>query len=312
MSDGPDSNRAADGPGLADDRWAAFPWPCLPGQDTPPRRVPGGFSVAGRTEAVLRYARGDAAGWSDELTALHEDAAGSRHPIDMASRRLAVTSLAAAGEAPLVLEVGCSSGFLADTVAAALPGARMICSDYVDGGLRKLAERRPEVACLQFDLTACPLPDACVDAVVALNVLEHIEDDARAVREVARILKPGGIAHFEVPAGADLYDGYDRFLQHHRRYAGRQLAGLAQAAGLRVTRLTHLGFLPYPLFRRAKRRNQRQGAGSASEMRDRVVRQVRATASSRLMRSVLALELRLGRIWDFPCGIRCICVCQRT
>ncbi len=311
MSIGADHHQAGTRGVSIGDRLGSFPWPCLPGQDTPPRWTRGGFEVMGRSESVLCYATG-VAGWSADLTGLHEDAAGSRHPIDVASRQLAVDSLAATGDSPLVLEVGCSSGYLADTVGEKLPFARMICADYVDGGLKQLAARRPDVACLQFDLTACPLPDACVDAVVALNVIEHIPDDARAVREIARLLRPGGRAHLEVPAGPDLFDGYDRFLMHHRRYDGRQLARLMEEAGFRVIRLTHLGFLPYPLFRLIKRRNQRQPAMSKDQLREWVKGQMRSTSASLLMRLAMALEVRLGKFWNYPCGIRCVCVGERV
>ena len=49
-------------------------------------------------------------------------------------------------------------------------------------------------------------------------MLEHVEDDQAAIRQVYRILQPGGVAVIEVPAGPDLYDIYDRQLMHHRRY----------------------------------------------------------------------------------------------
>jgi SAM-dependent methyltransferase len=62
---------------------------------------------------------------------------------------------------------------------------------------------------LHFDLRHCPLPDGSFDGVILLNVLEHIKEDAAALRQIARILKPGGIAAIEVPAGRGLYDIYD-------------------------------------------------------------------------------------------------------
>jgi len=113
-----------------------------------------------------------------------------------------------------------------------MPHAQLIGSDYVRGPLEEVARRLPDVPLLQFDLVKCPLPDASVDVVVLLNVLEHIEDDVGAVRQLARILKPGGAVVIEVPAGPHLYDVYDKVLMHYRRYRLSGLKRLLRAAGL--------------------------------------------------------------------------------
>jgi len=89
---------------------------------------------------------------------------------------------------------------------------------------------------LEFDLTQCPLKGESVDVVVLLNVLEHIEDDALALHQVYRILKPGGIAVIQVPANQRLYDVYDLLLMHHRRYSLRELRQIAQKAGFQIAK----------------------------------------------------------------------------
>ena len=56
------------------------------------------------------------------------------------------------------------------------------------------------------------------DVIIALNVLEHIEDDTKALQNIYRLLKKDGIFIFELPAFQSLYDSYDSELQHFRRY----------------------------------------------------------------------------------------------
>jgi SAM-dependent methyltransferase len=70
------------------------------------------------------------------------------------------------------------------------------------------------------------------DAVVMINVLEHIDDDTRALRRVAELLKPAGNACILVPAHQTLYAPIDARFGHFRRYSKRGLEELLEAAGL--------------------------------------------------------------------------------
>src|SRR4051812_13995163 len=95
-------------------RMPDFNWPAINGSF--PKWTGAGFSVNGENRAVLDFEAGDS-GWSDELTTFHEGAAGEgTHPIDVASRRRARRALVEHLHVPrdkaVLLEVGCSSGFL--------------------------------------------------------------------------------------------------------------------------------------------------------------------------------------------------------
>jgi SAM-dependent methyltransferase len=73
-----------------------------------------------------------------------------------------------------------------------------------------------------------PLPysDQSFDIVTALDVLEHISDDAAAVRELYRVLRPGGVLLVSVPAFSWLWSEHDEALSHFRRYSRRELHAL--------------------------------------------------------------------------------------
>src|SRR5262249_13884212 len=143
---------------------------------------------------------------------------------------------------------------------------------------------------LRFNLEQCPLPDASVDAVVLLNVLEHIKDDRAALRETSRILRPGGVAVVEVPAGPHLYDVYDRLLMHHRRYSRRMLQQRVRAAGLQILRSSYLGALVYPAFAAVKLYNRRYISRERALQRKVVAGSIAATRSSRLLRLAFGAE----------------------
>jgi SAM-dependent methyltransferase len=272
------------------------------------------FDVDGTPVRVLAFPVTQS-GWTEKLTQLHECEAGSNHFIDVASRADAADEVARlAGQKPAVIvEIGCSSGFLLRELAARLPGHVLVGADYTLEALEKLGRHLSGVPLLQFDLTRCPLPDGFADIVVLLNVLEHIEDDARAMTELFRIVRPGGAVVIQVPAGAALFDVYDRVLMHHRRYDMSVLLAGLRRAGFVVERRSHLGFLLYPAFYLSKRLNQlRYPAGSAFDEEAVVSRMIAATRkSSRLLGAVMTCERVMDRYTSLPFGIRCLATCRK-
>ena len=260
---------------------------------------------------VLAYDAGDS-GWTDDLTAFHEDNAGDDHYIDKASRAhaLSVLERALRMPEPVIMDIGCSSGYMLRMLKARFPGGTVIGADYVARPLEHLAETLPLTPLLQFNLVKCPLPDRCVDAVVLLNVLEHIEDDCAAMRQVARILKPGGVAAIEVPAGPQLFDIYDKQLMHFRRYEMRGFVRKLEQSGLRVARKSHLGFFLYPAFWAAKKQGQRLMNKSGDLQQRIVAKRMQSGKSSSIMHAVMHLEQALRNAVYYPIGVRCLVTCE--
>jgi len=287
---------------------SSFPWPRPPGFSIQPVWNGTTFMLGERSSRVLAYT--DASShWTEDLTVLHEEAAGRDHPIDIASRGLAVTSMKGLHQPEaVILDVGCSSGFVLEDLRTALPRASLIGADYLRGPLEGLSRRMPDIPILQFDLRSCPLPSACVDGVTCLNVLEHIDDDRTALTEIHRILKTGGTAHVEVPAGPHLYDIYDEHLMHHRRYLLSNLEKMSKEVGFEVRKATHLGFSVYPIFSWVKRTNRKKRSLSPDEKRRFVQKQIRSTRSNVVFRQLMRLEARLGSHVSYPTGIRCVVI----
>jgi SAM-dependent methyltransferase len=87
-----------------------------------------------------------------------------------------------------------------------------------------------------------PFEDASFDGAVLGEVLEHIEDDLAAMREVARTVRPGGVIAASVPANPAWFGPSDEWAGHHRRYTREALLDLCAGAGLAVERLQPWGF----------------------------------------------------------------------
>ncbi len=79
----------------------------------------------------------------------------------------------------------------------------------------------PEGLCQEkriADIVDLPYPEESFDVVTCFDVFEHVKEDAKAVQEIYRVLKKGGLMVFTVPAFQRLYSSHDRMLKHERRY----------------------------------------------------------------------------------------------
>lgn len=147
-----------------------------------------------------------------------------------------------------VVEVGCGLGNFTEVL---LDREVVVAVDAEPACVKRLKERYPnrnnllaftcDAGSPAFAHLAAFHPDSCV----CLNVLEHIRDDAGALRAMASVLTTGGVMVLLVPAFPALYGPIDRNLGHFRRYSQRSLVRLAEAAGLHVRKAHYMNFLGF-------------------------------------------------------------------
>jgi SAM-dependent methyltransferase len=283
------------------------------GATTVPPFDAGWLVAGGEREPFIAYVESDpSVNWSDELERLHEESTRT-HFLDQWTRSAILARLGVLGRAPVIADVGCSTGHLLEDLERAQPGATLVGIDLVASGLRKAHRATPRARLLRADACALPVADASVDAIVSANLLEHVPDDRRALSEMARVLRPGARAVVVVPAGPSTYDYYDRFLGHERRYARGELAGKARAAGLEVVEEVAIAGLLFAPFWLVKRRNRLLHAGlQGAALEQRVARDIAATKDSRVGHALWKAEEALRRRGvSLPFAIRWLVVARR-
>jgi SAM-dependent methyltransferase len=281
--------------------------------------VPGRADVASvvgaadvRREAFLAYVERPAVNWSEELEDLHEQSS-REHFLDVWTRGAMLRRLGPLPARPVLADVGCSTGHLLADLHRTHPSATLMGIDLVASGLRKAHALVPQARLLQADACDLPLRSGSLDGALSANLLEHVPDDARALSELRRVLRPGARAVVVVPTGADTYDYYDRFLGHERRYRRGELAERARRVGFEILLDAHLGALLYPPFWLAKQRNRRRYDQLAGEaLARRVAADIAHTKDSRIGALACRLERRLLEAGvHLPFGIRGLTVMRR-
>jgi SAM-dependent methyltransferase len=140
-----------------------------------------------------------------------------------------------------VLDVGTSAGtnlrMLRD-----LGFTDVIGLDFSEEAIRFCAEKGLG-AVRRGDITEMPFPDESFSLVLATDIIEHVDDDGRALREIARVLRPGQNALVTVPAFPSLWGFQDEVSLHKRRYRMGQLLERIRAAGLEPRQQFHFNYL---------------------------------------------------------------------
>jgi len=148
-----------------------------------------------------------------------------------------------------------------ELVAAAPPNARILDFGAGIGTLpRGMRGRGFTVDCVELDAvqraeletdgfrcyaSIADVPAGAYDYVYSSNVLEHIEDDVAALRELRRAIAPGGTLLLYVPAFNVIYTISDQMIGHHRRYTATVLRDRLELAGFAVDRIWYADFLGF-------------------------------------------------------------------
>jgi SAM-dependent methyltransferase len=138
------------------------------------------------------------------------------------------------------IEIGAGAGdYAAAWLADGVERVTLTEADpHLVGELRSRFEHDNRVLVRELDVMTSA--EAEHSAVVAFNVLEHIEDDAGALRSARSLVRPGGAIVMLVPAFEFATSRFDLDIGHHRRYTKKTLGAAYRKAGIEVERLAYV------------------------------------------------------------------------
>jgi SAM-dependent methyltransferase len=142
-----------------------------------------------------------------------------------------------------ILDAGCGSG--RNMVELARRGT--VTGIELSHTSVELARGRGVGEVIEGSILEMPFAQDSFDLAVGLDVIEHLEDDLEALRELRRTVAPGGALLLTVPAYQWLWSGHDEINHHHRRYTRRTLRAVAERAGWHQVRTTYFNSLLLPV-----------------------------------------------------------------
>ena len=208
---------------------------------------------------------------------------------------------------PRILEIGVGPGY---NLLEIYPSDASLAGVEPDEALARLAAARGPVPVFKASIDRLPpeIPDGSYDGVAMFDVLEHIEDDVRALQIVNRKLKPGGRTLLSVPAYMWLWGQQDAVNQHCRRYTLRELRQKLQAADFTTERMTYFNTFLFPpiaairlIARHSDRPHRKEGDFAYARK-----------SSNAVLLTLFAAERLFLRYLNFPFGVSIFAAARKS
>jgi SAM-dependent methyltransferase len=205
---------------------------------------------------------------------------------------------------PRILDAGCGPG---GNGAHLTPRGSVVGVDTSTVALAYVQARRAQVIPVRASVEALPFADSTFDVALAVTVLYTVADDARALRELARVVRPGGALLLVEPAFESLRRAHDATVHGRRRYRRRPLVELVESVGFHVARATHAYSFLAPVaaaLSAVDRLRDRRHAPAGSDVDKRTL--------DRVFAPLAAAERRWLSYHDMPCGTSVIVLATRV
>jgi SAM-dependent methyltransferase len=202
----------------------------------------------------------------------------------------------------LTLDIGCGAGSNLKVLSSA--GLHAIGLDQSIFALT-LVRRKGEFPLLAGDLNNLPFKAKSVGLIVAMDVFEHLDDDAHGIRESYRVLNNGGILILTVPAFKSLWGIQDVVTGHKRRYSKKEITNELKKLGFDVLKSSYFNFFLFFLILIARRMIRLLGLKIESE------NEVNSPLINFFLKAIFSLEIYALNFVSFPFGVSIFCIVQK-
>ena len=164
------------------------------------------------------------------------------------------------------------------------------------------ARGRYRASFVRGDATRLPFGDGSFHLLLATDVIEHLDDDTLAMRELQRVLKPAGVLLVTVPAFMSLWGLQDIVSAHRRRYRQKQLLDLFDGTLVRPHRCYYFNFVLFPAIWLVRQLVRRVRTDLRSE------NEINSPAINAVLKAVFTADVSIAPILRPPFGVSIIAV----
>lgn len=202
-----------------------------------------------------------------------------------------------------IIDVGCGGGGLLKSLQGC---GKLVGLEYSDYGAR-CAAGKSGAKVVRGSAELLPFKDSSFDVLTSLDVIEHLDDDAKALEGFHRILCTEGVLILTVPAFNLLWSQRDVMLGHKRRYKLKELRSLLEKTGFKEIRCSYTNVFYFPalliygLIKRFSKRENRPSSGVISI----------PSCISSISGWILKVEETILMRTDLPIGTSILCIAKK-
>jgi len=201
-----------------------------------------------------------------------------------------------------VLDIGCGSGLMLNSLEKVGHTFGMDMSDDAIGFSKEIFDGRVEKGLLPDQI---PYDDNFFDLIIALDVIEHVDQDVESLISMRSCLKSDGTAIITVPAYMFLWSRFDELNEHKRRYSIEELKSKLLQAGFKIDKISYYNTLLFPIVCIVRFSNKllKRDGSSDTDLPNKPVNSI--------LRFIFGIEKYLLRFANLPFGVSLIAVVKK-
>ncbi len=203
----------------------------------------------------------------------------------------------------LTLDIGCGTGSNLKTLVSM--GLNVIGLDQSIYPLT-LIRKKWAFPLLAGDLNKLPIKTKSLGLVIAMDVLEHLDDDLNGIREPYRVLNKGGMLLLTVPAFKALWGTQDVVTGHKRRYSRREIMEKLKEENFNILKSSYFNFFLFFPILFARRIVHLLGLKIGSE------NEINSPLINFFLKIIFSLEIYILKYFTFPFGVSVFCLAQKN
>ncbi|OGD71330.1 hypothetical protein A3A84_03880 [Candidatus Collierbacteria bacterium RIFCSPLOWO2_01_FULL_50_23] len=219
-----------------------------------------------------------------------------------AGRQELIKDLLRENQPKKILDIGCGTGETLTFLKTVFPKATLFGVDVLAEAVRFTIQRGH--AAKKADALNLPFKDNSFDAILLLDVIEHIKNDSAIIKEAKRVVKPGGVIVITAPALQFIWSAHDENQGHFRRYTRHRLLELARKNKMKVSFLSYFNFFLSPIITPIRVMSRLPIFKKYGEYDSRLNYKVAYNkVINTFLKTLFVTEIRLLRFIRYPIGI---------
>ena len=201
------------------------------------------------------------------------------------------------------VDIGCGTGSNLRTLGSA--GLYKVVGLDRSFYALSIAKRKVKLPLINGDINNMPIRLNSVGLIIAFDVIEHVDDDLNAIRELYQVLRKGGILILTVPAFNLLWGIQDVVTGHKRRYSRKEILVKLRQGGFAILRSSYFNFFLFFPILMARRMIHLMGLKIESE------NEVNFPLINFLFKAIFSLEVYVLKYLSFPFGVSILCIAKK-